>query len=164
LQKCTIKAALLGLSIALLGPTTGLTSPQIQTTRPEVTRSDAQVGSASNALTQETRARHQSATRSSVTNTYIARTSWYRHGTITANGERYNPMGLTVAHKTLPFNTMVKFTNPSNGNTVVVRVNDRGPMIRGREFDLSMRAAQLLGMIDRGVVNLVVEIIMQETN
>lgn len=164
MQKCTIKVALLGLSIALLGSNTGLTSPQIQTTRPEVIRSDAQVGSASNALTQETRARHQSATRRPVTNTYIARTSWYRHGTITANGERYNPMGLTVAHRTLPFNTMVKFTNPSNGNTVVVRVNDRGPMIRGREFDLSMRAAQLLGMIDRGVVNLVVEIIMQETN
>jgi rare lipoprotein A len=73
-------------------------------------------------------------------------------------------MGLTVAHRTLPFNTMVKFTNPSNGNIVVVRVNDRGPMIKGREFDLSMRAAQLLGMIDRGVVNLVVDIIIQETN
>jgi rare lipoprotein A (peptidoglycan hydrolase) len=85
--------------------------------------------------------------------------SWYRHGRITANGERYNPNGLTVAHKSLPFNTMIRFTNPENGISVIVRVNDRGPYIRGRDFDLSVRSAQLLGFYERGVARLDMEII-----
>jgi rare lipoprotein A len=94
-----------------------------------------------------------------VTRRYQAVASWYRHGKVTANGERFDPNGLTVAHKSLPFNTMVRLTNPNTEQTVVVRVNDRGPYIRGREFDLSMRSAQLLGFQDRGVVRLNVEII-----
>lgn len=162
MQRCIFTAALLGLSIAIFEPNSGFASQTNQNTRPEVTRPDARVGSASNALTQETRGRHQSASRTVVTNhKYIARASWYRHGTVTANGERYNPNGLTAAHRTLPFNTMVKFTNPETGTSVVARVNDRGPMVRGREFDLSMRTAQLLGVIDRGVVNLVIEIVQE---
>jgi len=91
--------------------------------------------------------------------TNYAYASWYRHGRITANGERYDPNGLTVAHKRLPFNTMVRFTNPENGRSVIARVNDRGPYIRGRDFDLSMRSAQLLGFYEKGVVRLEVEII-----
>jgi rare lipoprotein A (peptidoglycan hydrolase) len=94
-----------------------------------------------------------------VTRRYQAVASWYRHGKVTANGERFDPNGLTAAHKSLPFNTMVRFTNPSTDQTVLVRVNDRGPYIRGREFDLSMRSAQILGFQDRGVVQLNVEII-----
>ena len=89
---------------------------------------------------------------------YQAVASWYRHGTVTANGERFDPNGLTVAHKTLPFNTMVQLTNPDTGQSIIVRVNDRGPYIRGREFDVSLRSAQLLGFQDRGVVRLNVEI------
>ena len=94
-----------------------------------------------------------------VTRRYQAVASWYKHGKVTANGERFDPNGLTVAHRSLPFNTMIRLTNPSTEQTVVVRVNDRGPYIRGREFDLSMRSAQLLGFQDRGVVRLNVEII-----
>ena len=85
--------------------------------------------------------------------------SWYRHGKITANGERFDPNGLTVAHKRLPFNTMIRFTNPENGLSIIARVNDRGPYIRGRHFDLSARSAQLLGFYERGVARLDMEII-----
>jgi rare lipoprotein A len=85
--------------------------------------------------------------------------SWYKCCSITASGERYNPHGLSVAHKKLPFGTKVKFTNPHNGKSVVLRVNDRGPYIKGRDYDVSMGAAKELGFIDRGVANLYVEII-----
>lgn len=85
--------------------------------------------------------------------------SWYRHGRVTANGERFDPNGLTVAHKRLPFNTMIRFTNPENGLSIIARVNDRGPYIRGRDFDLSSRSAQLLGFYEKGVVRLDMEII-----
>ena len=62
------------------------------------------------------------------------------HGNITANGERYNAYGRTVAHKWLPFGTKLEVTNQRNGASVVVRVNDRGPYIRGRDLDLSYGA------------------------
>ena len=94
-----------------------------------------------------------------VVRTYSARASWYRHGRVTANGESYNPMGHTVAHKSLPFGTMVRFTNPETGQTVVARVNDRGPFIRGREFDLSLGSARAVGMEQRGVMILRIEIL-----
>ena len=89
--------------------------------------------------------------------TSIARASWYKHGSITANGERFNQNAFTAAHKTLPFNTLVRLTNPENGKSVVVRINDRGPFVRGREFDVTYRCAKSLGMLDSGVVKLVVE-------
>jgi rare lipoprotein A len=91
--------------------------------------------------------------------TYTARASWYQMGRVTANGERYNPDGLTVAHRRYPFGTVIRLTNPTNGRSVIVRVNDRGPFIRGRDFDVSRGAARQLDFIDRGVVNLVVEVL-----
>lgn len=94
-----------------------------------------------------------------VVRSYNARASWYRHGRVTANGERYNPLGHTVAHKSLPFGTMVRFTNPETGESVVARVNDRGPFIRGREFDLSLGSARAVGMERRGVMILRIEIL-----
>lgn len=60
--------------------------------------------------------------------------------------------GLTAAHKTLPFGTRVRVTNPKTGRSVVVTINDRGPFNRGRVLDLCTRAARALGMIDRGIV------------
>jgi rare lipoprotein A len=63
----------------------------------------------------------------------------------TASGERANPHALTAAHRTLPFGTMVKVTNKRNGQTVLVRINDRGPFVRGRIIDLTPAAAQKLG-------------------
>lgn len=75
--------------------------------------------------------------------------SWYGpgfQGRKTANGERFNTNELTAAHKTLPFNTLVKVTNLSNGVSTVVRINDRGPFIRGRIIDLSNAAKNEIQM------------------
>ena len=66
-------------------------------------------------------------------------------GEKTANGERANPRRLTAAHKTLPFGTKVRVTNKRNGKSVVVRINDRGPFVRGRVIDLTPAGAQALG-------------------
>jgi rare lipoprotein A len=81
--------------------------------------------------------------------------SWYGgyfHGRLTANGERYDQDDLTVAHRTLPFNTFLKVTNLENNKSVIVRVNDRGPYISPRNLDLSRTAARCLGSEDSGVV------------
>lgn len=75
--------------------------------------------------------------------------SWYGpgfHGNQTANGEIYDQYAMTAAHKTLPFGTQVRVTNLYNGRSVVVRINDRGPYIPGRIIDLSLSAAQTIGM------------------
>jgi peptidoglycan lytic transglycosylase len=88
------------------------------------------------------------------------RASWYGpkfHGKITANGEQFDQMAFTAAHKKLKFGTLLKITNPKNDKSVVVRINDRGPYISGRQLDLSKAAAQELGMIKKGVVKLKVE-------
>lgn len=90
--------------------------------------------------------------------TYHAKVSWYKHGKQTANGERFNPNNLTVAHKTIPFGTIIRFTNLGTGQSIIARVNDRGPYIRGREFDVSMRCASYLGIRDNGVSKVKVEI------
>jgi len=74
------------------------------------------------------------------------------HGRKTANGERFDKHLLTCAHNTLPFNTILHVTNPRNGKTVTVRVNDRGPFIRGRQLDLSYAAARKIGMLKAGVI------------
>ncbi len=76
--------------------------------------------------------------------------SWYAMRTRTASGERMNPHALTAAHRSLPLGTKVKVTNRRNGRTVVVRINDRGPFIRGRIVDLSRAAARALGFVQAG--------------
>ncbi len=81
------------------------------------------------------------------------------HGRLTANGERFNMRAMTAAHKTLPFGTMVRVTNPRNGRSVTVRINDRGPFIRGREIDLSRGAAEAIGMISRGHARVELEVV-----
>lgn len=81
------------------------------------------------------------------------------HGRLTANGERFNMNAMTAAHRTLPFGTRVRVTNPSNGRSVVVRINDRGPFIRGRSIDLSRGAAESIGMISRGHARVRLDII-----
>ncbi|KAF0151209.1 MAG: rare lipoprotein A [Ignavibacteria bacterium] len=86
--------------------------------------------------------------------------SWYGprfHGKTTANGEIYNQMALTAAHKSLPFGTLLQITNPRNGKSVIVRINDRGPYIEGRELDLSKGTAKTLGIIQKGVVRVKVQ-------
>lgn len=79
--------------------------------------------------------------------------SWYGpnfHGNLTANGERYDMYGLTAAHRTLPFNTVLRVENMDNGKSVVVRINDRGPFAKNRIIDLSKKAAEEIDMIGNG--------------
>jgi len=85
-------------------------------------------------------------------------------GRKTASGERYNRDALTCAHKTLPFQTLLKITNPQNSKSVIVRVNDRGPFNRGRDIDLSYAAAKEIGMLAAGVLPVQVEVLEQVYN
>lgn len=85
--------------------------------------------------------------------------SWYALYSKTASGERMNPSLMTAAHKSLRFGTKVKVTNRNNGKSVIVRINDRGPFIRGRVLDLSKAAAQDIGMIRSGHAKVCYEII-----
>ena len=92
----------------------------------------------------------------------LAKASWYQMGTRTASGERFNPDGLTVAHKSYPFGTLLKLTNPENNKTVIARVNDRGPFAHGRELDASRGTARELGFINKGVTSLKVEVVLNK--
>ncbi len=86
--------------------------------------------------------------------------SWYGlkfHGELTSNGEIYNMYHLTAAHKTLPLPAFLKVTNLTNGQQIVVRVNDRGPFHEGRIIDLSYAAAKKLGFADAGTANVRLE-------
>jgi len=81
--------------------------------------------------------------------------AWYGRkfaGRKTASGEAFNPEALTMAHKTLPFGTLVKVTNPKNNKSVTLRVNDRGPTQADRVGDVSYAAARKLGMLKSGVI------------
>jgi len=81
------------------------------------------------------------------------------HGRKTANGETFNMEQLTAAHPSLPFGTWVKVTNLSNGKDVVVRINDRGPFVKGRIIDLSASAAKKIGIMQTGIVQVKLEAI-----
>ena len=85
--------------------------------------------------------------------------SYYWQGQMTASGERFNPSDLTAAHKTLPLGSKVKVTNPSNGKTVVVRINDRGPYVAGRCLDLSKAAMETIGGTSSGVITVNYEVL-----
>lgn len=88
--------------------------------------------------------------------------SWYGeqfHGRDTANGEVFDMNALSAAHKTLPMPSYVRVTNLSNGRTLVLRVNDRGPFVKNRIIDLSRRAAQLLGFEEKGVERVRVQVV-----
>ncbi len=78
-------------------------------------------------------------------------------GSITASGERLNDTKLTAAHRTLPFGSIVKVTNLSNGRSVIVRINDRGPFISGRVIDVSLAAATSLDFKHKGITRVKVE-------
>ncbi len=93
----------------------------------------------------------------------IGSASWYGpnfHGKLTANGERFNTNDFTAAHKTLPFNSIVKVVSLENSKEVIVRINDRGPFAKGRIIDLSKSAAESLDLIKKGTAK--VKIILLE--
>jgi rare lipoprotein A len=88
--------------------------------------------------------------------------SWYGpgfHGRASASGERYNQNAMTAAHRHLPFGTYVQVTNLNNGRSVVVRINDRGPFIRGRVIDLSAAAARVLGVMQSGIAPVQIQVL-----
>jgi rare lipoprotein A len=85
--------------------------------------------------------------------------SFYSYDTQTASGEKFDKNELTAAHPTLPFGTRVRVTDVSTGRSVTVRVNDRGPYVRGRIVDVSHSAAEALGMVDKGVANVRLDVV-----
>jgi rare lipoprotein A len=85
--------------------------------------------------------------------------SFYSEGQETASGERFDPHELTAAHPTLPFGTRLQVTNVATGRSVMVRVNDRGPFVKGRVVDVSYSAAQALGMVHSGVADVKVDVV-----
>lgn len=90
----------------------------------------------------------------------VGEASYYGHelaGNRTASGERFNPQGLTAAHRTLPMGTRLRVTNTTNGKSVVVRVNDRGPFAKARILDLSLAAAHKIAMVRAGKARVKIE-------
>ena len=83
--------------------------------------------------------------------------SFYHEPQPQACGGRFNPEAMTAAHKTLPCGTLLRVTNPRNYRSVVVKITDRGPYIKGRSLDLSLAAARQLGMLDAGVIIVEIE-------
>lgn len=81
------------------------------------------------------------------------------HGKLTANGEVYDMYGLTAAHKTLPLNTIVRVTNLLNNKSLILRINDRGPYVKGRILDCSYGAAKKLDFVKNGTTDVKVEVI-----
>ncbi|NLS45445.1 MAG: septal ring lytic transglycosylase RlpA family protein [Firmicutes bacterium] len=95
---------------------------------------------------------------------YVGQASWYGgywNGRLTANGEIYDEMSLTAAHRTLPFESIVRVTNLSCGKQVVVRINNRGPYIDGRVIDLSKAAAKAIDLISPGITDVAIEVIAE---
>ncbi len=88
--------------------------------------------------------------------------SWYGpgfDGKLTANGEVYDMNGISAAHKTLPFGTIVRVVDLETGRSIVVRINDRGPFVEGRIIDLSKGAAEKLGIVERGITEVGLRIV-----
>ncbi|MFZ0066312.1 MAG: septal ring lytic transglycosylase RlpA family protein [Pseudolabrys sp.] len=85
--------------------------------------------------------------------------SFYSDDQLTANGEKFNPKAMTAAHPTLPFGTRLRVTNLATGRFVTVRINDRGPYVHGRVVDVSVSAAESLGIVDRGIAKVKLDVI-----
>ena len=81
------------------------------------------------------------------------------HGKLTANGEVYDMYGVTAAHKTLPLNTIARVTNLDNDKSLILRINDRGPYVKGRILDCSYGAAKKLGFLNKGTTRVKIEVI-----
>ncbi len=89
--------------------------------------------------------------------------SFYSGPQKTANGEEFDPTELTAAHRSFPFGTKLRVTNLTTGQSVAVRINDRGPYIEGREIDLSEQAAASLGMLKHGVAKVKLDVVQELT-
>ena len=105
----------------------------------------------------------QCAEAADVVKTYRGTATWYQKGKKTADGRKYNPNKYSVAHRTLPFGTMLRLTNVANGNTIEAIVNDRGPFVKNKELDVSRGAAQALGFFHSGQAKLIIEVLNRRT-
>ena len=92
-----------------------------------------------------------------ITKSYQLNASWYECCKKTANGERFNPEEMTAAHRSHAFGTRLRLTNPKNGKSVIVRINDRGPFIRGVDLDITRGVARYLDTIKSGRAQLRVD-------
>ncbi|MBN1781033.1 septal ring lytic transglycosylase RlpA family protein [bacterium] len=93
--------------------------------------------------------------------TFYGKASYYGkqfHGRKTANGETFDMYALTAAHKSFPFGTVCRVTNRSNSKSVTVRINDRGPFVKGRILDLSYKAADMIGGVQEGVMQVRIDV------
>ena len=102
-------------------------------------------------------ARHHHATPTQVASQGIA--SFYTEDQPTASGEKFDKNELTAAHRTLPFGTRLRVTDVATGRSVTVRVNDRGPFVRGRVVDVSASAAESLGITAKGVAKVKLDVV-----
>ena len=103
--------------------------------------------------------RHEAPVHTDVASAPNGLASFYTEGAKTANGETFNTHELTAAHPTLPFGTRLRVTNVTNGQSVTVRVNDRGPYVPGRVVDVSYSAAEQLGMVKGGVAKVKLDVV-----
>lgn len=87
--------------------------------------------------------------------------SFYATGKTTANGEVFDPSGMTAAHRMLPFGSLIRVRNTANQQEIIVRINDRGPYVHGRSLDLTIGAAKQLGMIEDGLAEVVVAVLLR---
>lgn len=94
-----------------------------------------------------------------VTKSYHGTATWYQDGKKTASGEVFNPNKYSVAHRTLPFGTMLRLTNVKTGDKIEAIVNDRGPFVRTKELDVSRGGAQALGFFHSGTAKLLIEVL-----
>ena len=94
-----------------------------------------------------------------VKKSYHGKATWYQSGKRTADGQRFDPNKYSVAHRTLPFGTMLRLTNVQNGKQIEAVVNDRGPFIRDKEVDVSRGGAQALGFFHSGTARLLIEVL-----
>ena len=94
----------------------------------------------------------------SVAHAQVGFASYYRSGP-NANGERFNPQGMTAAHRSLPFGTRVRVENVRTRKSVVVRINDRGPFVRGRVIDLAFGAARMIGLHAMGIAKVSLQVV-----
>ncbi len=146
----------------VLGQWTSPQSARRSITRPRATQPrsrKARKATRSRHNARRTTSRRRSARRGSRGRTLSGLASYYWQPQRVASGGWFNPNALTAAHKSLPFGTRVRVTNLRNGRSVVVRINDRGPYIRGRIIDLSRRAATIVGMRNAGVVPVRVKVL-----
>jgi rare lipoprotein A len=124
-----------------------------------VRRQKVKVAKADNDETPAPRKRARSSDNDSGGDSYSGKASYYWEPQALASGGRFNPNAMTAAHKTLPFGTRVRVTNQSNGQSVEVVINDRGPYIAGRIIDLSKAAAHAINMQGAGVASVTVRVL-----